>query len=285
MIASMTGFGKAISQLTTKKITVEIRSLNSKGLEINVRMPSNYREKELDIRKKLSKTLTRGKVDFSLYIEKTGVDDNITINKPMVKKYIEELQSINGDHGHNLLDIAMRLPESVHTHVEDIDAQEWLEIDKTIDEALKHLLEFREQEGETLLHDFGIRLKNISANLNKVVGLDGERKAELKNRLYQAIEELKAEVDTNRFEQELIYYLEKLDITEEIVRLKSHLNYFDKNLKSKTSNGKKLGFITQEMGREINTIGSKANYAPMQKKVIKMKDELEKIKEQLLNVL
>ncbi len=285
MIASMTGFGKAISQLTTKKITVEIRSLNSKGLEINVRMPSNYREKELDIRKKLSNTLTRGKVDFSLYIEKTGVDDSITINKPMVKKYIEELQSINGDHGHNLLDIAMRLPESIHTHAEDIDAQEWLEIDKTIDEALKHLLEFRQQEGETLLHDFGIRLKNISANLNKVVGLDGERKAELKNRLYQAVEELKAEVDTNRFEQELIYYLEKLDITEEIVRLKSHLNYFDKNLRSKTSNGKKLGFITQEMGREINTIGSKANYAPMQKKVIKMKDELEKIKEQLLNVL
>lgn len=285
MIVSMTGFGKAVTVLPTKKITVEIRSLNSKGIEINTRIPALYREKELDIRKKIAKALGRGKIDISIYIEKTGVDDSIRINKAMVLKYIEELKTINGETGDHLLEIAMRLPEAIHTEMEDIDKEEWLQIEETLDQAISHLENYRIQEGNTLKEDFKLRITNISAFLGKIKELDKERKTEINQRLRRSIEELKSEIDDNRFEQELIYYLEKLDITEEFVRLRSHLDYFESNLNSKISNGKKLGFISQEIGREINTIGSKANHAVMQKQVIKMKDELEKIKEQLLNVL
>lgn len=285
MIVSMTGYGKAVTVLPTKKITIELRSLNSKGIEINTRIPAIYREKELDMRKKISKALERGKIDCSLFIEKTGVDDSIRINKEMVLKYIEELKTINGKTGDHLLEIAMRLPEAIHTDIEDIDKEEWMLIDETLDQAIDQIESYRKQEGDTLKQDFELRITNISNFLENIKKLDVERKAEIKQRLRRSIEEIKSEIDDNRFEQELIYYLEKLDITEEVVRLKSHLDYFTTNLDSKISNGKKLGFISQEMGREINTIGSKANYAPMQKQVIKMKDELEKIKEQLLNVL
>ncbi|MCC7520184.1 MAG: YicC family protein [Flavobacteriaceae bacterium] len=285
MIESMTGFGKAIAQLPTKKITVEIKSLNSKGIEINARIPSNYREKELDIRRLLSEKLVRGKVDFGLYIETTGADDSIRINKLMVQKYMDELRSLSPGTQDHLLEIAMRLPESVSSSREDIDLEEWDLIIKTIDKAVVNIQLYRSEEGMALKRDLELRIGNISNALTQIITLDASRKEEMKTKLRKAVDELKVEVDENRFEQELIYYLEKLDITEEIVRLKNHLEYFIQDLNQVESNGKKMGFISQEMGREINTIGSKANHAPMQKLVIQMKDELEKIKEQSLNVL
>lgn len=285
MIASMTGFGKSVYQTETKKITVEVKSLNSKGIEINVRIPSNYREKELDIRKLLSEKLVRGKVDFGLYIENTGADDSIRINKPMVLKYLEELKELSPHNHEHLLEIAMRLPESVSTLKEEIDANEWELIMQTIEKAIENIQTYRLAEGSALKKDFELRIHNISNALVEIVSLDIPRKADMKIKLRKAVEELEANVDENRFEQELIYYLEKLDINEEIVRLKNHLDYFIQDLNHPESNGRKMGFISQEMGREINTIGSKANHAPMQKLVIHMKDELEKIKEQSLNVL
>jgi uncharacterized protein (TIGR00255 family) len=285
MIESMTGFGKAVAQLPTKKITVEIKSLNSKGIEINARIPSNYREKELDIRKLLSEKLVRGKVDFGLYIETTGADDSIRINKLMVQKYMEELRSLSPGTQDHLLEIAMRLPESVSSNREDIDIEEWGIIVSTIDKAVENIRLYRSEEGLALKKDMELRIHNIADALTQIIGLDASRKEEMKAKLRKAVDELKVEVDENRFEQELIYYLEKLDITEEIVRLKNHLEYFLQDLNHPESNGKKMGFISQEMGREINTIGSKANHAPMQKLVIQMKDELEKIKEQSLNIL
>jgi uncharacterized protein (TIGR00255 family) len=285
MIASMTGFGKSVYQTETKKITIEIKSLNSKGVEINVRIPSNYREKELEIRKLLSEKLVRGKVDFGLYIENIGADDSIRINKPMVLKYMEELKELSSSRQEHLLEIAMRLPESVSTAKEEIDADEWQIIIQTIDVAIKNIQTYRQTEGVALKKDIELRIENISNALNDIVALDATRKADMKVKLRKAVVELEATVDDNRFEQELIYYLEKLDITEEIVRLKNHLEYFIQDLNHSESNGRKMGFISQEIGREINTIGSKANHAPMQKLVIHMKDELEKIKEQSLNVL
>jgi len=285
MIESMTGFGKAITQSDIKKITVEIKSLNSKGIEINARIPSNYREKELDIRRILSDKLSRGKVDFNLFIETTGFDDTIIINKPMVKKYIEELRLLSSNSQENFLEIAMRLPESVSTIKEDIDPEEWDIIINSVYKALDNIKLYRLEEGQALKKDLDIRIHNISNNLTQIMELDTDRKKEMKIKLRKAVEELKTSVDENRFEQELIYYLEKLDITEEVVRLKNHIEYFIQDMNHPESNGKKMGFISQEMGREINTIGSKANHAPMQKLVIQMKDELEKIKEQSLNIL
>lgn len=285
MIESMTGYGKAIVQLSTKKITIEIKSLNSKNLDINVRMPSNYREKELEIRKELATYLVRGKVDFSIYIEATGIDDSIKINRELVKKYINELQDISPNSTSDLLSIAMKLPEAVSSVKEDIDPKEWSEIKKTIAKAIEHLVSYRKQEGAVLEKDFKNRIITIEKLMKKVASFDTERKKEVREKLRKAVDELGQKVDENRFEQELIYYLEKLDITEEQVRLKNHLSYYKEMLQTDNSNGKKLGFITQELGREINTIGSKANYAPMQKIVVQMKDELEKIKEQTLNIL
>ena len=285
MIASMTGYGKAVLQLDSKKITIEIKSLNSKNLDINVRMPSNYREKELEIRKEIAHKLVRGKVDFGMYIENTGIDTAVKINKELVKKYIAELKDISDQSPEHLLAIAMQLPETVSSIKEDIDPQEWESIRKTIDQAINHLVQYREEEGNALQIDFEKRIVNIENLMSQVASFDTDRKKELKAKLRKALEELQQKIDENRFEQELIYYLEKLDITEEQVRLKNHLSYYKQMLHTGESNGKKLGFITQELGREINTIGSKANYAPMQKIVVQMKDELEKIKEQTLNIL
>jgi len=239
----------------------------------------------LDIRRLLSEKLVRGKVDFGLYIETTGADDSIRINKLMVQKYMDELRSLSPGTQDHLLEIAMRLPESVSSSREDIDLEEWDLIIKTIDKAVVNIQLYRSEEGMALKRDLELRIGNISNALTQIITLDASRKEEMKTKLRKAVDELKVEVDENRFEQELIYYLEKLDITEEIVRLKNHLEYFIQDLNQVESNGKKMGFISQEMGREINTIGSKANHAPMQKLVIQMKDELEKIKEQSLNVL
>lgn len=281
----MTGYGKEVVQLTSKTITIEIKSLNSKGLDLNTRVPSAYREKELEIRDLLAKSLQRGKVDFSLYIEVTGEEVTTQLNEGVVKKYIKQLANVvNGDPV-ELLKMAVRMPDALKTEREEIDEKEYKAILKGIDKALEAINEYRTDEGLVLENDFLERSKTISKLLEEVIALDPERIDGVKERLRKAVADLKEKVDENRFEQELIYYLEKYDITEEKVRLKNHLEYFEESLKSHDSNGKKLGFITQEIGREINTIGSKANYAPMQQVVVQMKDELEKIKEQALNVL
>ncbi len=283
MIASMTGYGKAVLQLASKKVSIEIKTLNSKTLDINARVPIAYREKELYIRKKLADKIVRGKVSFSLTVESTGMDGSVRINTETVNNYIEQLNAI--DKANNVLEIAMRLPESVISINEEIDPKEWEQIEKTIELALENLLDYRKTEGAVLKKDFEQRIILIADYLKEVNKHDPQRKESVIGKLRKAVEELKQKVDENRFEQELIYYLEKLDITEEQVRLKNHLEYFSDMLNTPDSNGRKLGFITQEIGREINTIGSKANYAPMQKVVVQMKDELEKIKEQNLNIL
>ncbi len=285
MIQSMTGYGKSVLQLPTKKISIEIKSLNSKNLDLNARMPSIYREKELGIRKLIASKLVRGKVDFSLYMEITGEETSSQVNKPVVKQYIEQLKDIvNGDET-ELLKMAVRMPDALNTEREEIDEDEWKTIEDGINSALDKIHTYRTEEGNALENDFRNRIKNIDALLEQVIAMDPERIENVRERLNRGIAELKEKVDENRFEQELVYYIEKFDITEEKVRLHNHLEYFEKSLDSNDSNGKKLGFIGQEIGREINTIGSKANYAPMQKLVVQMKDELEKIKEQLLNVL
>jgi uncharacterized protein (TIGR00255 family) len=285
MIQSMTGYGKEVVQLPSKTITIEIKSLNSKGLDLNTRVPSAYREKELEIRDLLAKSLQRGKVDFSLYIEVTGEEVTTQLNEDVVKQYIKQLANVvNGDPV-ELLKMAVRMPDALKTEREEIDEKEYKAILSGIDKALEAINKYRTDEGLVLENDFLERSKTISKLLDDVIALDPERIYGVKERLRKAVADLKENVDENRFEQELIYYLEKYDITEEKVRLKTHLEYFEESLKSHDSNGKKLGFITQEIGREINTIGSKANYAPMQQIVVQMKDELEKIKEQALNVL
>ncbi|MCZ4318181.1 YicC family protein [Aequorivita viscosa] len=285
MIQSMTGYGKEVVQLPSKTITIEIKSLNSKGLDLNTRVPSAYREKELEIRDLLAKSLQRGKIDFSLYIEVTGEEVTTQLNESVVKQYIKQLANVvNGDPV-ELLKMAVRMPDALKTEREEIDEKEYQAILKGIDQALEAINKYRTDEGEVLENDFLERSKSISKLLEEVIAIDPERVDAVKERLRKAVADIKEKVDENRFEQELIYYLEKYDITEEKVRLKNHLEYFNQALKSTDSNGKKLGFITQEIGREINTIGSKANYAPMQQVVVQMKDELEKIKEQALNVL
>ena len=285
MIQSMTGYGKSQLQLPTKKITVEIKSLNSKNLDLNTRMPSLYRAKEIEMRRILGKNLLRGKIDFSLFIESTGDETTTVINENIVQNYIAQLQNINDSSADDLLAIVMRLPDVLKIEKAELDENEWYSLEEIINEAIAKLKVFREDEGNVLKKDFILRIKAIKENLNGVIDIDEERLQAVRERLQAAIIEIKDSVDDNRFEQEMIYYLEKLDITEEKVRLTNHLDYFLKELNSDISNGKKLGFISQEIGREINTIGSKANYAPMQKLVVQMKDDLEKIKEQLLNVL
>ncbi|MAO08011.1 MAG: YicC family protein [Alteromonas sp.] len=285
MIQSMTGYGKCILQLPSKKITIEIKSLNSKNLDINTRIPSFYREKELSLRDRIAKSLVRGKVDFNLYVEISGEETSATINEEVVKAYIAQLRNIVAGDETELLKMAVRMPDALKTERDEIDDEEFQQIIAAVEDALKEINQYRSDEGKTLENDFKMRIESISELLKKVVKIDPERVEHVRERLQKAVADLKEEVDQNRFEQELIYYLEKYDITEEKVRLQNHLDYFSKTLASSDSNGKKLGFISQEIGREINTIGSKANYAPMQQIVVQMKDELEKIKEQALNVL
>lgn len=285
MIHSMTGYGKSILQLPTKKITIEVKSLNSKNLDLNARMPSIYRDKELSLRKLIGKELERGKIDFSLYVEMTGEESSTQLNKTVVKQYIKQLRDIVDGDETELLKMAVRFPDTLNTEREDIDEDEWEAILNEVKVALKNIGIYRLDEGKALETDFKIRLSNIESLLNQVIAMDPERIEGVRERLRKGVEELKEKVDENRFEQELVYYIEKFDITEEKVRLKNHLDYFNSALDSADSNGKKLGFIAQEIGREVNTIGSKSNYAPMQQLVVQMKDELEKIKEQLLNVL
>lgn len=285
MIQSMTGYGKSVLQLPTKKISIEIKSLNSKSLDLNARMPSMYRAKELEIRKSIASKLVRGKIDFSLYLEITGEETTTHINKPVVKSYMKQLKDVVDTDASELLQMAIRLPDAISSEREEIDENEWSNIKTELNTALDNILKYRLEEGKVLENDFRDRIKNIALLLDNVIKIDPERVDGVRERLRKGIDDIKERVDENRFEQELVYYIEKFDITEEKVRLSNHLEYFEKSLNSSDSNGKKLGFISQEIGREINTIGSKANYAPMQKLVVQMKDELEKIKEQLLNVL
>ena len=282
----MTGFGKASLQLPTKKITVEIKSLNSKGLDLNTRMPSVFREMELGLRNQISQRLERGKVDFSLYVEVTGEETTSKINVPIVKGYINQMKAVipNADET-ELMKMAVRMPDALKTERDEIDENEWKQIQTVIDEALENIANFRKDEGASLEKEFQLRIANIEKLMNEAISYDAERIETVKTRLRTALDELKVNVDENRFEQELIFYLEKYDITEEKVRLGNHLNYFLETLNGTEANGRKLGFITQEMGREINTMGSKSNHTEMQKLVVMMKDELEKIKEQVLNVL
>lgn len=288
MIQSMTGYGKSILQLPTKKVTVEIKSLNSKNLDINARIPSYYKEKELEVRKKLAKSLNRGKVDFSIFIEMTADETSTSINKGVVKQYINQLKNIietKPDDELEMLKLAVSMPEALKTEREELDDEEWNAINEAIDIAISKIIEYRKDEAKSLEIDFKNRISNIELYLKEINSLDKDRIEQVRVRLKKAITDLEVETDENRFEQELIYYLEKLDINEEKVRLKNHLEYFIETLNLPESNGKKLGFIVQEIGREINTTGSKANFAPMQKAVIQMKNELEQIKEQILNVL
>ncbi|MBS4041034.1 MAG: YicC family protein [Flavobacteriales bacterium] len=286
MILSMTGFGKASLQLPTKKITVEIKSLNSKGLDLNTRMPSVFREMELSVRNQISQRLERGKVDFSLFVEVTGEETSSKINVPIVKGYIQQMKAVipNADET-ELMKMAVRMPDALKTERDEMDENEWKQIQIVIDEALENIIQFRKDEGASLEKEFQLRIANIEKFMKDAVSYDTERVETVKTRLRTALEEIKVSVDENRFEQELIFYLEKYDITEEKVRLTNHLHYFLETLKGTEANGRKLGFITQEMGREINTMGSKSNHSEMQKLVVQMKDELEKIKEQVLNVL
>lgn len=286
MIQSMTGFGKASLQLPTKKITVEVKSLNSKGLDLNTRMPSVFREMELGLRNQLSQKLERGKIDFSLYVEVTGEETSSKINVPIVKGYISQMKAVipNADET-ELMKMAVRMPDALKTERDEIDENEWKKIQTVIDEAIENISQFRKDEGVALEKEFLHRIANIMTLMNNAVSYDAERVETVKTRLRTALDELKENVDETRFEQELIFYLEKYDITEEKVRLENHLNYFIETLAGTEANGRKLGFITQEMGREINTMGSKSNHTEMQKLVVMMKDELEKIKEQVLNVL
>lgn len=272
-------------QLPSKKITIELKSLNSKNLDINARMPTTYRDKELVLRKTIADSLTRGKVDFGLYVEMTGDETSSKVNQNIVRAYMKQLKGIADGDDLRLMEMALRLPDALKTDRDDIDEEEYKTIQETLKKALEEINKFRTEEGKVLENDFLDRISSIKNLLKQVIEIDTERLGTIRERLEKAVADLRTDVDANRFEQELIYYLEKYDITEEKVRLANHLDYFLETIGSKDSNGKKLGFISQEIGREINTIGSKANYAPMQQLVVQMKDELEKIKEQMLNVL
>ena len=291
MIKSMTGYGLAVKDFATAKYTVEIKSLNSKFLELSLKLPKSFSEKELILRNECSKQIERGKVNVSITVE---YPDNLTksasINQRLLKLYYQQLKSVAtelGDSGSNLLQLALTFPEVIQYEDDVISEEEWKVLISTFDEAMVNFKMFRADEGTVLQKDLTLRISNILLSLEKVEEQEPHRIPLIRERLKQLMEEYvgKENMDQNRFEQELIYYIDKLDITEEKIRLRSHCDYFHETLKSPDANGKKLGFISQEIGREINTMGSKANDAQIQQIVVQMKEELEKIKEQLLNVL
>lgn len=281
----MTGFGKSEVLVLTKKLTVEIRTLNSKNIDLNFRVPHIFRELEPQLRGLLNKGLTRGKIDVSVYVEGNSGKNTTQINKEVIDDYIAQLQVIHQGETTELLKMAIRLPDALKTEKEDLKEEEKEALLTVFSSALERVNDYRENEGAALGKDFVIRLDVIKNLLDDAILIDPERKEKITLKLKTALDQLTLEIDQNRLEQELIYYLEKYDITEEKVRLCNHLAYFNEIMAQDQPNGKKLGFIAQEMGREINTIGSKANHSGLQKIVVQMKDELEKIKEQLLNVL
>jgi uncharacterized protein (TIGR00255 family) len=286
MITSMTGFGKNETSILNKKIAVEIRTLNSKNIDLNFRVPHVFKELEPQLRSIVSEQLNRGKIDVSVYMETDDGSSNTTrINKEVVDDYIEQLNQIHQGDRIELLKMAIKLPDALKTEKEDLKKEEKEALLSVFSEALLQVNDYRKNEGAALEKDFDQRLEVLGKLLKEVIRIDPERKEKVSLKLRNSIEQLTVEVDQNRMEQELIYFLEKYDITEEKVRLENHLSYFKEIMNQDQPNGKKLGFISQEIGREINTIGSKANHSGLQKIVVQMKDELEKIKEQLLNVL
>ena len=292
MIQSMTGYGKATAELPDKKINVEIKSLNSKAMDLSTRIAPAYREKEIEIRNEISKVLERGKVDFSLWIEKKESAESATpINQVLVEGYYKQIQAISENLGipvpTDWMQTLLRMPDVMSkTEIQELTEEEWEMVRATVLEAIGHLVDFRKQEGAALEKKFREKIANIALLLEKITPYEKERVEKVKERITDALEKtLNTDYDKNRLEQELIYYIEKLDVNEEKQRLTNHLKYFISTLESGNGQGKKLGFIAQEMGREINTLGSKSSHAEMQKIVVQMKDELEQIKEQVLNVM
>ncbi len=293
ILLSMTGYGKATCEFENKKITVEVKSLNSKQLDLTTRVANIYRAKELDMRALIAQKLERGKIDFALTVEDTCGASAAVINRAVVANYYGQMVEISKSSGIpmsenvNYFDAILRLPDALRAENANISDEEYKAVFATIEQALDNLTAFREQEGEALYKMFNQKLERISALLLDIEPFEKERVAKIRARLENNLKELgdAIVVDRNRFEQELIYYIEKLDVNEEKVRLRNHLKYFADTMKNEHASGKKLGFIAQEMGREINTLGSKSNQSDMQIIVVKMKDELEQIKEQVLNVL
>lgn len=290
MIKSMTGFGKSEIALATKKITVEVRSLNSKQLDLSVKLPAIYRSLEFDIRSRAAAAIIRGKADLMVSVETTATQTSATINREVFREYLRQMNDamafsgIDADYD-AIVPVIMRLPEVVSTQSESLSDEEQAALMQAIDEALARFTAFREQEGATLIADLLHRIDKIEEYKAQVEPFEKARTEVIKNRIREHIEKMNIEIDNNRLEQEMIFYIEKLDITEEKVRLKNHCDYFREVAANEEAAGRKLGFIAQEMGREINTLGSKSNEANMQILVVKMKDELEKIKEQVLNIL
>ena len=282
---SMTGFGKKETQYEDKHISIEVRSLNSKNVDINLRSPSYLSELGPEIRKELTLKMYRDKIDVNIYVEFNRKTAPSKINIAAVKAYMKQLEGLGASSESERMAIALRLPETLSSEKDVLGEDEKKVLYEILNEVIKDLEGYRKNEGAELGKDISLRIDLIESHLQSAVKIDPERNTKIEEKLRSALEDLKQEVDTNRFEQELIFYLEKFDITEEKVRLKNHLNYFREVMENDFPNGKKLGFISQEIGREINTIGSKANHTELQKIVVQMKDELEKIKEQLLNVL
>ena len=290
MIKSMTGFGKGEVSLPSKKITVEVRSLNSKQLDLSVRIPGIYRQKEFDLRSIASAAIQRGKADITVTVENTVVSTSAKLNKEIFNDYMRQVNDalaysgVSADYD-AIVPAVLRMPEVVSAQVESLTEEESAALEQALGLALEQFNAFREQEGATLIADLLRRIDLIEEYKRQVEPFEAQRAETIKNRIRENLAQLKVDIDTNRLEQEMIFYIEKLDITEEKVRLANHCNYFREVAASEEAVGRKLGFIAQEMGREINTLGSKSNEANMQILVVKMKDELEKIKEQVLNIL
>ena len=290
MVHSMTGYGKAVVELPHKKLTIEIRSLNSKQFDLFTRIPMIYREKEIGLRNDLSKKLERGKIDLSFTVEHISKDVSASIDHTLLKQYHQEIKALAQEmyleEPKDWFQTLLRMPDVMKQDIEELDDEEWALIEKTIEKAVSELIGFRVQEGEMLKNLLVEKIANIRQLLQDVEPYESERIEKVKSRIYDGLATLEnKEYDTNRFEQEMIYYIEKLDVNEEKSRLTHHLDYFIETLNDQKSQGKKLGFIAQEMGREINTLGSKSNHSDIQRIVVQMKDELEQIKEQILNVL
>jgi uncharacterized protein (TIGR00255 family) len=288
MLLSMTGFGKATGSFQGKKVTVEVRSLNSKTLDLNVRIASNYRELEPQIRNIISAELDRGKIDVNINIDSTGDTKNFSINKDLAKAYFQDLKDVNsliGGSTEDYLSLILRMPEIYNNEREELGDEEKAWLLQLCQDACNSLNEFRRQEGQALENEFNQRISEIKFLLEQVPKFEQERIEIVRSRIKKGLEELQnIQIDNNRLEQEMIFYIEKLDVSEEKMRLSNHLDYYLETMVLPKS-GKKLGFISQEIGREINTLGSKSNQADMQKLVVDMKDSLEKIKEQILNTL
>lgn len=291
MIQSMTGYGKTTVEFADKKINIEIKSLNSKAMDLSTRIAPLYREKEMEIRNEVAKTLERGKVDFSLWVEKDNAEVSNPINQTIIEGYYNQIKQISGNlqipMPADWFQVLLRMPDVMSkTEAQELTDEEWSTVLGGVIEAIDHLADFRKQEGVALQNMFTQKIENIHKLLDSVTPYEKERVEKIKERITDAIQKTaNVDYDKNRLEQELIYYIEKLDINEEKQRLTNHLKYFMTTLDSGQGQGKKLGFIAQEMGREINTMGSKSNHAEMQKIVVQMKDELEQIKEQVLNVM